>query len=150
MLTLTAHNSLSPKGFVLMISLTAGLIALPLVSVLGTTLLWWMLPFLLGAVAALWTALKRSYRDRQVHEVLERHGDVLTLTHHPSRGAPLTWDCNIYWARAEIHAKGGPVDHYIVLSGNGRAVELGRFLSAEERESLFEEVTDYLIANVNT
>lgn len=146
-LTLTAHNSLSPKGFVLMISLTAGLIALPLVSVLGTVLLWWMLPFLIAALAALWFALKRSYRDRQVHEVLEREGDVLTLTHYPSHGAPLRWECNVYWARAEIHPKGGPVDHYIVLSGNGRAVELGRFLSVEERESLFNEITEYLKAH---
>lgn len=145
-LTLSAHNSLTPKGFALMISATAGLIALPLVSVLGTALLWWLLPFLAAAVAALWFALRRSQRDRQVHEVLQRQGDELTLVHQPARGASQSWQCNIYWVRAELHPKGGPVEHYVTLTGAGRQVEIGRFLSEPERVSLFEELSAYLSA----
>lgn len=143
-LTLSAHNSLTPKGFVLMISLTAGFITLPLVSVLGTALLWWMLPFLLAAVAALWFALRRSQRDRQISEVLERKGDTLVLTHQPARGGVLTWSCNVYWVRVGLHKTGGPVDNYITLSGHDREVEIGRFLSEAERESLYKELVEYL------
>lgn len=143
-LTLTAHNSLSPKGFALMIGLTSALIALPLVSVLGTALLWWMLPFLMAAVAALWFALLQSNRDRQISELLERQGDELTLTHWPARGNAVSWTCNLYWVRVEMHKTGGPVEHYVTLTGAGRTVEIGRFLSEDERVSLFEELTNYL------
>ncbi len=143
-LTLSAHNSLTPKGFVLMISLTAALISLPLVSVLGTALLWWMLPFLMAAVAALWYALRRSNRDRQISEVLGRQGDELTLTQQPGRGRAVSWTCNVYWVRAQMHKTGGPVEHYVTLSGAGRTVEIGRFLSEDERKTLYTELVQYL------
>lgn len=143
-LTLSAHNSLTPKGFALMISLTAALIALPLVSVLGTALLWWMLPFLMAAVAALWFALRRSQRDRQISEVLEREGDTLTLTHRPARGREVSWSCNAYWVRVDLHKRGGPVENYVTLSSQDRTVEIGRFLSEEERKSLYGELADYI------
>ena len=143
-LTLSAHNSLSSKGFALMIGLTSALIALPLVSVLGTSLLWWMLPFLVAAVTALWFALRQSNRDRQISEVLKRDGDELTLTHQPAKGRAVTWACNLYWVRVEMHKTSGPVEHYVTLTGSGRTVEIGRFLSEDERISLFEELTQYL------
>lgn len=143
-LRLWAYNSLSPKGFAWMIGLTSVMLVLPLLSVLGTIVLWWMLPFLAFAVAILWFALRRSNRDRQISEVLERKGEELTLIHQPARGEALHWTCNVYWARVEMHKTGGPVDHYVTLTGNGRRVEIGRFLSEEERESLYLELVQYL------
>jgi len=110
-LTLSAHNSLPPHGFVLMIGLTAALITLPMLAVLGTVLLWGLLPFLAGTVGALWFALRRNQADRQVHETLERQADELTLTHQPARGEAVSWTCNLYWVRAELHKTGGPVEN---------------------------------------
>ena len=105
-----------------------------------------MLPFLGAAVWALWAALRRSYKDGEVSEDITRAGDILTLTHRPVRGDDLSWECNIYWVRAELHKEGGPVPNYVTLSGNGRQVELGRFLSEDERKDLFNEVQTYLSA----
>ena len=79
-----------------------------------------------------------------VVEELRLEGDELTLTHRPARGQTQTWDCNIYWARAEMHVQGGPVPHYVTLSGNGRTVEIGRFLSEDERKALYGELSDFL------
>ncbi|MDC0736839.1 DUF2244 domain-containing protein [Cognatishimia sp. SS12] len=143
-LTLTAHRSLPPRGFAAVILGASAMIALPLLGLLGTSHLWRMLPFLALAIVALWVALRRSYRDGTERERLERHGDVLTLTHMPVRGASKRWECNIYWARAEMHATGGPVPQYITLSGGARTVEIGRFLSEEERVALFKELSGYL------
>ena len=39
-----------------------------------------------------------------------------------------------------MHETGGPVPHYVTLSGNGREVEIGAFLSEEERVELFSEL----------
>jgi uncharacterized membrane protein len=145
-LTLTAHRSLPPRGFAAVILITVAFLTLPLLSVLGTAVLWWMLPFLGAAVWALWAALRRSYKDGEVSEDITRAGDILTLTHRPVRGDELVWDCNIYWVRAKLHKEGGPVPNYVTLSGNGRQVELGRFLSEDERKDLFNEVQTYLSA----
>ena len=145
-LTLTAHRSLPPRGFAAVILITVAFLTLPLLSVLGTAVLWWMLPFLGAAVWALWAALRRSYKDGEVSEDITRAGDILTLTHRPVSGDDLYWECNIYWVRAELHKEGGPVPNYVTLSGNGRQVELGRFLSEDERKDLFNEVQTYLSA----
>ena len=120
------------------------LITLPLLSLLGTILLWGLFPFAMLVVAALWWALRRSYRDGHIREDLTRDGDMITLTHIPSRGSPKTWCCNIYWARADLHQEGGPVPNYVTLTGNGRTVEIGAFLSEDERKLLFNELCDFL------
>jgi len=49
---------------------------------------------------------------------------------------PLDWEANPYWVRVALHAKGGPVPNYLTLSGGGREVELGAFLSPPERVEL--------------
>jgi uncharacterized membrane protein len=69
---------------------------------------------------------------------------MLTLTHKNAKGIPQTWECNIYWARADLHPNDGPVKNYVTLKGNGRCVEIGAFLSEEERLILYSELIDYL------
>jgi uncharacterized membrane protein len=45
-----------------------------------------------------------------------------------------------------MHPKGGPVEHYVTLKGAGREVEIGAFLSVDERKALFGELADCLRA----
>ena len=54
------YNSLKPKGFVMFLGSTFVLISLPLFNVLGTTVFWGLLPFLLVAFMSVWFALRRS------------------------------------------------------------------------------------------
>ncbi len=143
-LTLRPHRSLPRRGFAAIILMAFGFGSLPLLGLLGTVFLWGILPFILIMVAGLWWGLERSYRDGNILEELQLKDDMLTLCHHPARGAPLIWSCNIYWARAELHVADGPVPHYITLSGKGRSVEIGRFLSEDERKQLFSELTSFL------
>ena len=143
-LRLTAHRSLSSGGFVLFIGITVVMLSIPLMSLIGTIALWWILPFFAIAVWAVWIAIMRSYKDGEVTEVLCREGDVVTLIHRPVKGEAMSWECNLYWVRPELHAKGGPVAQYVTLSGNGRTAEIGRFLAEEERSALFRDLMAYL------
>ena len=43
-----------------------------------------------------------------------------------------------------LHASGGPVPNYITLRGGDREVELGAFLSEDERIALFGVVSEML------
>jgi len=143
-LTLWPYRSLPRKGFAAMILMAFLFGTVPLFGFLGTVVLWGLLPFIMLMVAALWWGLERSYRDGDILEELRLEGDMLVLTHRPARGQTQTWECNIYWARPEMHVQGGPVPHYVTLSGNGRTVEIGRFLSEDERKALYTELQDFL------
>ena len=143
-LTLWPYRSLPRRGFAAMILMAFGLGTVPLYGLIGTVLLWGILPFVLLMVGALWWGLERSYKDGDILEELRLQNDTLSLSHRPARGQTKTWDCNPYWARVEMHVSGGPVPHYITLSGNGRTVEIGSFLSEDERKVLYTELHDFL------
>ncbi|MDO6481987.1 DUF2244 domain-containing protein [Shimia thalassica] len=143
-LTLWPFRSLPRRGFAAMVLMAFSLGTVPLYGLLGSVVLWGILPFILLVVGALWYGLERSYKDGDILEELQRDGDILTLTHRPSRGPTKSWDCNIYWARVEMHVDGGPLPHYVTLTGNGRTVEIGSFLSEDERKVLFTELDAFL------
>ncbi len=139
-LRLWPHQSLPPKGFAAFVLATATLITLPLMPLLGTVLLWGLLPFLAIAVAGIWFALSKSYKDRQIVEVLTLTDDHAHLRRQNPKGDVQEWDCNRYWANPELHEKGGPVPYYVTLNGAGRTVEIGSFLSEGERKSIYEDL----------
>ncbi len=132
-LHLWPHRSLPKRGFVWFIGATAALIAVPLLSLLGNSALWFMLPFLAAAVAGVWWGLQRSYRDGEIIEDLTLTPAVVTLTRHGPRGRRQAWQGNPHWLRIALHPTAGPVPNYLTLKAEGREVELGAFLTEEER-----------------
>jgi len=143
-LHLWPHQSLQPRGYARVIGAAFVLVLVPLLSVLGSVALWGLLPFLMAAVGGLWLALDRSRHNAQVCEVLTLTDDRAHLIRRNPRGSVQEWDCNRYWARPEIHERGGPVPHYVTLSGAGRKVEIGAFLSEDERMALYDELVTAL------
>lgn len=143
-LHLQPFRSLPQTGFVWFIGATAALLAIPLVGLIGSPVLWGLLPFLLAALWAIWHALQRSYRDGEITEELTLWPDRVTLTRDGPRGQRRTWEANPHWVRVTLHETGGPVPNYLTLSGAGRKVELGAFLSEEERIALRPELVHAL------
>ena len=139
-LHLWPHRSLPRRGFVGFIAATVALIAVPLLSLLGNPALWVMLPFLAAAVAGVWWALQRSYRDGEIVEDLTLTPTLITLTRHGPRGRQQAWQGNPHWLRITLHPTAGPVPNYLTLKAEGREVELGAFLSEDERIRLREEL----------
>jgi uncharacterized membrane protein len=133
------HRSLPRRGFVWFIATTATGLAVPLLPVVGSPILWGLLPFVLAALWGLWWALRRSYRDAQVIEVLKIWPDRLLLEQrrrgHPAR----SFETNPYWLRANLSGE-GPVEDYLTLTGGPREVELGAFLTPPERRNLCADV----------
>ncbi|MGB0960409.1 MAG: DUF2244 domain-containing protein [Halocynthiibacter sp.] len=136
MVSLWPYRSLPKRGFVIFIGLTAGLLLLPLIGVLGTSILWALLPFILGAVWAIWFALQKSYDQGERLETLILWNDLLHLIHITPKGQILEWTANPYWVTQMIYAHERPLPHYLTLSAEGREVELGAFLTPEERQDL--------------
>jgi uncharacterized membrane protein len=139
-LHLWPHQSLPPQGFAAFIFGTFVLLLVPLIPLLGSVVLWGLLPFLMAALGGIWLALRTSWRRRQILEVLTLSDERALLCRRNPRGDVQEWDCNRYWVRPAMHDRGGPVPHYVTLSGNGREVEIGAFLSEDERKALYGEL----------
>ena len=145
-LHLWPYRSLPRRGFVWFVGGTAALIALPLMAVLGHAVLWGLLPFLALAIGALWWGLERSYRDAEILEALTLTPDRITLTRHGPRGRRQDWEANPHWVRIRRHETQGPVPHYLTLQGGPREVEIGAFLTPEERLALEQDLRQRLRA----
>ncbi|MCK0149349.1 DUF2244 domain-containing protein [Marivita sp. S6314] len=141
-LRLWPHRSLPAHGFAATILGIFTLSTIPLYGLIGTVLLWGVLPFMLLALGAMWYALQRNNRDLDIIEVLTLTPDDLHLTRQTRKGDAQEWRCNPYWTQVNMHQKGGPVPHYVTLSGAGREVEIGAFLSEDERKSLYAELDE--------
>jgi len=139
-LHLWAHQSLSPRGFVGFVGVTSIMLALPLITQIGHPGLWVLLPCLLAALAGLWAALARNARDRAITEDVTLTAEEVTLTRHGPHGRRHDWQANSHWLRLTLHEQGGPVPQYLTLSGGGRVVELGAFLTEAERVALKGEI----------
>ena len=146
-LHLWPHRSLTQRGFVGFVGLTAALIAVPLFGTLGSPVLWALLPFLLGTIWAIWFALRKNGRDRDIVEDLHLSRDRIRLVRHGPKGRRQDWEANPHWLRVTLHPTGGPVPHYLTLKGEGREVELGAFLSPDERRALAGELRALLPAH---
>lgn len=143
-LRLWPHRSLPRKGFVGFIGATAALLAVPLIPLIGSPVLWGLLPFLLLALWGIWTALSRSYRDGEIVEDLALWPDRITLSRHGPGTRSQTWEANPHWVTVNLHETGGPVPQYLTLRGAGREVELGAFLAEDERVALRRELRNRL------
>jgi uncharacterized membrane protein len=144
-LTLWPNRSLTPGGFAAFFGITFALLMVPLLVHLGRPTLWVLLPFVLGALALTWALVRRNGRDRQtIREVLTLSGDRAELVRTDPGGGRRDWHANPFWVRVALAPSGGPVENYLTLKGGGREVEIGAFLSPEERAALKPELEDAL------
>ncbi|WP_187431176.1 hypothetical protein ROLI_008770 [Roseobacter fucihabitans] len=139
-LKLWPHNSLPARGMAAFVLTTFTLICIPTLPLLGSPILWGLLPFLLAAVWGIFYALQRNHRARQITEVLTLDRDDAHLIREEPSGKVQEWECNRYWTTITKYEDDGPIPHYVTLKGKGREVEIGAFLSEEERISLYEEL----------
>lgn len=144
-LRLWPHQSLGPQGFVTFFGVTASLLALPILALVGTSALWGILPFCIVVFWGMWAALRlNGRRAAQIHEELTLSSERLTLQHVPARGPSRNWEANPHWVHLTLHETGGPVPDYLTLRASGREVELGAFLSEDERRALYRDLLERL------
>lgn len=141
-LELAPNLSMGPVGFARMITISAAFLTLPLLGVLGTPALWGLLPFAGLALWGLWYALRRNSAERQtLREELRLTRERIELVRTNPRRPTQHWQANPYWVQLRITEKGAPVENYLTLEGAGRVVELGAFLSPDERATLYDELS---------
>ena len=143
-LRLWPHNALNPRGFVMVIGMTAATLALPLIAVLASPVFWGLLPFALIALWGLWFGIDRNQRDRRILEEMDLSREAVTLV-RTDAGGRRDWQADPYWVTLRLIPRGGPVAQYLTLTGGGREVELGAFLDPAERLRLHDDLSALLV-----
>lgn len=139
-LKLWPYESLPARGMAAFVLVTFAMILLPAITVLGTPILWGLLPFLMLAVWGIYFALQRNHKSRQITEVLTLDSDQARLVRTDPKGRTQIWEANRYWTRVIKYDSEGPVPNYVTLKGANREVEIGAFLAEEERIALYDDL----------
>ncbi len=138
-LTLWPHRSLSPRGFAWVLAMVAFGFSLPLAALAGARAGWGVLPFVLAALVGLYLAARRSYADARLREELRLWPDLITVERREPKGAVRRWHANPAWVRLGLYEH-DRIEKYLTLTGNGREIELGAFLSPGERVALHRDL----------
>ncbi|MCY4140141.1 MAG: DUF2244 domain-containing protein [Rhodobacteraceae bacterium] len=139
-LTLRPNRSLTRKGHAVLILATFLAFAVMLSPFLGTAIWPVMLPFPLFVLWLMFTLIERNYLDGRLTEELRIWPDLITVDRiDPRRPNGQHWSAKPYWTTVHLYPN-GPVENYLTLRGNSREIELGAFLSPQERSHLFEKL----------
>jgi len=96
------------------------------------------------AVWGIYFALKQNQQSRQIFEKLTLSLDETHLARTDANGKIREWVCNRYWTQVTKYDDQGPLPHYVTLKGKGREVEIGAFLTEEERIAVYHELLEAL------
>jgi uncharacterized membrane protein len=131
---LTPHCSLSVRGAAVFF----GSVCLPTfgVAALATALGFWpVLPFAGAEMALLGWALRSNMQRRHERETIDISETEVVVTW--SRGKPSRVVFPRHWARVKIRRPYSPLHRsQLVIESHGRAYEVGKFLTEEERHQL--------------
>jgi uncharacterized membrane protein len=144
-LTLWPHQSMTAEGFAVFIGATAAMLTLPLLAVLGTPIVWVLMAFFALPLWGVWRAIMSNRRARRIEEEMTLAPGEVRLVHRPADGAEKTWAANSHWVVVHLR-RDGPVENYLTLTGGTREVELGAFLTPEERLALKDDLERRLAA----
>jgi len=139
-ITLWPNRSLGRTGFRMTMLIAAIGFAIPVLPFVWAGGFWVLLPFVLIAFIALAFAFKANNRHGQMREHVSLWKDLIAVERHEVNGTIKRWSCNPYWMRSRLVKDGGPVDNYLTLIGSDREIELGAFLSPEERLALLADI----------
>ena len=136
-LKLWPNRSLSRTGSFYLLLVVWFLMTIPMLALLGSSSFWGVVPFCFFTLLLLYLSLRKNYGDGEIVEKLLIWSDLITVERVEVNKSIKRWEANPYWSSVTLHKKSGPVDKYLTLKGNGREIELGSFLSPQEREKIY-------------
>ncbi len=131
---LTPHRSLDPRGFLILMVLISAIsfVAGVIFFAIGA---WPVVGFFGLDVLLIYGAFKLNYRSGLQHEIIKINGEALEITRVSPGGRSKKWHFNRYWVRVEhfFDPDEEYENHPLLLTSHGRTLEIGNFLSREEK-----------------
>lgn len=139
-LKLWPNRSLPKTGFIYLLLTVWFFMTIPMLALLGSASFWGVIPFCLLTLLMLSISLRKNYNDGNIVEKLLVWSDLITVERVEVNKSIKKWEAVPYWSTVKLYKENGPVDQYLTLKGNGREIELGSFLSPEEREKIYSKL----------
>lgn len=138
------HRSLSPHGFLILMSILGGVsfIAGVIFCLIGA---WPVMGFFGLDVALIYWAFKANYRSGRAYELIDLTPEVLTLTRVSPAGKSEKVEINPYWARVSLATDHPDGRTSLRIIAQGRELEFGKFLNEDERRDLADALREALI-----
>ena len=138
------NRSLSSEGTLVVFVILAIGLAIPIIPFIGsevgiTLTLFSGVTFYLFLVF-----LGKSFQSGQLYEEIKISSGKIEITHKEKNKKKLTWEGNPFWAKVVMEEKENKVENYLTIQEKGRHIELGAFLSPNERINLKNEIQNAL------
>ena len=125
------NASLSPRGFFLLMAFI-GLISFCAGIAFATIGAWPVFGFFGIDILLVYFAFKLNYRDAKRYETIRLTEKALTVERFTPSGRRERWRFQPYWLKVEVEDDPVP-GSTVTLRSHGRIVEVGSFLSPEEK-----------------
>ena len=90
------------------------------------------------------TLLQKNFQQGNTFEEVLILKNKIIVVHKEKNKEQKTWECNPYWTRVHVDFNNPKLKNYLTLTGNGRHIELGAFLSPDERIELRDKIQNAL------
>ena len=137
------HRSCNKKTFRLILIIIGFILIAPTFLFLNIGFALSILPFSLLSIFLLFFVGNKNFNDALLIEKLKIYPKKIILERKEANNDIKKWHSNPYWTKVNIY-NNGPVESYLTLKGNGKEVELGSFLTPEERINLKKLIEDTL------
>ena len=125
------HRSLSPRGFLILMTVLSA-VALSLGLRFFLVGAWPVMGFMGVDVLAVYIAFKINYRRARLFETVQLTDDRLTVRRVAPNGEEREWQFMPSWVKVRMDDPPGAKSP-LTLSSHGKALEIGSFLTPEER-----------------
>ena len=90
------------------------------------------------------TLLQKNFQQGSTFEEVFISKNKITVVHKEQNKKQMTWECNPYWTKVNLDINNPKLKNYLTLAGKGKHIELGAFLSPDERLELRDKIQNAL------
>ena len=90
------------------------------------------------------TLLQKNFQQGSTFEEVLISKNRIKVVHQEKNKEQMTWECNPYWTKVHLDINNPKLKNYLTLAGKGKHIELGAFLSPDERLELRDKIQNAL------
>lgn len=133
------QRSLSPRGFLILMICVSSICLIAGVAFMAVGA-WPVLGFFGLDVLLIYTAFKLNYRSGRISETVSLNKKDLIVTRRFPNGRTREWRFTPFWARVSL-SQPPCHDSRLIISSHGNHIDLGAFLTPQERRELAQHLT---------
>ena len=138
------NRSLDSKGTRVVFGIIAFGFLLPIIPFIGSPIGTTLTIFSGMTFYLFLTLLQKNFEQGNTFEEIMISKDKIIVVHQEKNKEKKTWEGNPYWTRVNVDTHNPKLKNYLTLAGSGKYIELGAFLSPDERIELGDKIQNAL------